>query len=59
MVICYRVGRYRWKEGRLQRKGLLFWRDVCLCAYWQDAAWAINCLAGFREVNRGNQTHQD
>lgn len=47
--LTYRVNNWRWKDGYVQKKGLLFWRNVCLCHEWIDAVWAINCIAGLRD----------
>lgn len=51
-TLMYRVNNYRWKNGYLQRKGLFFWKNVCQCNNWLDAAWAINSIAGFREQSK-------
>lgn len=48
-AVMYRVNNLRWKGGYVQRKGLIFWSNVCPCANWIDAVWAINCMNGFRE----------
>lgn len=48
-ALMYRVNNYRWKGGYLQKKGLLFWCNVCPCGEWLDAVWAINCIAGLRQ----------
>jgi len=47
--MLYRVNNYRWKAGYLQKKGVVFWRNVAPCPNWLDAVWAINCIGGLHQ----------
>jgi hypothetical protein len=48
-AMLYRVNNYRWKAGYLQKKGVVFWRNVAPCPNWLDAVWAINCIGGLHQ----------